>query len=261
VEPQDAGDNLEPRIALFGGLLVSIIVPARNEAENLRVVLPQLPEGLHEVILVDGNSTDNTIEAALETRPDIRVLRQTGAGKGDALRLGFEAATGDVIVMMDADGSTDPSEIVAFVEKLRLGADVAMGSRYLAGGGSADITRLRTLGNRTLTRMVNVLFRTQFTDLCYGYLAFWRRSLGSLNVDGPGFEIETLLHISAATSGLRMAEVPSYEQCRIFGESNLSATRDGLRILRVIAREFVRARRPRSRETYRTSDVPATAEA
>lgn len=253
--------ELEARNKLFGGLLVSVIVPARNEAENLRVVLPQLPQGLYEVILVDGNSADDTIAAAIETRPDIVVVQQTGKGKGDALRLGFEAATGDVVVMMDADGSTDPAEIVDFVQELRLGADVAMGSRYLPGGGSADITRIRTMGNRALTGMVNRLFRTEFSDLCYGYLAFWRRVLPSLDVDGPGFEIETLLHISAATSGLRIAEVPSYELCRIHGESNLSATRDGLRILRVIAREYARTLRRDTARADRTSEAPAAAEA
>ncbi len=221
---------------------VSVVVPAMNEAQNIGHVLEQLPEGLHEVILVDGNSEDDTIEAARRARPDIRVLVQSGRGKGDAFRTGFAAVTGNLIVMLDADGSADPAEIPRFVDALEAGADFAKGSRYLPGGGSTDITGLRSLGNKVLSGSANVLHGTRFTDLCYGYNAFWARCLPFISLDVPGFEVETLINLRIAGAGMKITEVPSYELDRIHGESNLNTFRDGFRVLGTIVREARRRR-------------------
>jgi hypothetical protein len=217
--------------------LVSVVIPALNEAENIGHVLERLPDGLHEVILVDGNSRDNTVKVATGLRPDIRVLMQAGRGKGDALRTGFAAVTGNLIVMVDADGSADPAEIPRFVDALVAGADFAKGSRFIDGGGSADITPIRWLGNRILSGTVNVLYGTHFTDLCYGYNAFWTRCLPFISLDVPGFEVETLINLRMASAGMKISEVPSYEADRIHGESNLKTFRDGLRVFFTIVRE------------------------
>ncbi len=219
---------------------VSVVIPALNEAANLPSVLPRIPLWVKEVILVDGGSSDNTIEVAQQLLPDIRIVHQTGKGKGDALGAGFRAATGDVIAMIDADGSTDPCEIPRFISALRTGADFVKGTRYVQGGGSQDLTPFRSLGNRALTIMVNTLWRTNYTDLCYGYIAFWRHHLDVLTPDCRGFEIETLLCIRAAGRGLRVAEVASYESSRISGNSNLNATRDGIRVFRTIISELAK---------------------
>ena len=219
---------------------VTIVIPALNEAGNLPSVLPRIPLWVHEVILVDGGSTDNTIEVAQRLLPDIRIVHQTGRGKGDALGAGFRMATGDVIAMIDADGSTDPCEIPRFLSALRTGADFVKGTRYVQGGGSQDLTAFRSLGNRALTGIVNTFWRTNYTDLCYGYIAFWRHHLNVLTPDCRGFEIETLLCIRAAGRGLRVAEVASYESCRISGTSNLHATRDGIRVFRTIISELAK---------------------
>jgi glycosyltransferase involved in cell wall biosynthesis len=216
---------------------VSAIIPAMNEAESLPHVLLRLSRIVDEVILVDGHSTDDTIAVARESRSDIRVVTQTHRGKGNALACGFAVASGDIIVMLDADGSTDPAEIPLFVSKLLNGADFAKGSRYMDGGESEDLTRIRRYGNAFLTTTVNALFGVQYTDLCYGYMAFWRRCLPQLAVDCSGFEVETLLTLRAARAGLNIVEVPSIERARIHGESNLRPVRDGVRILRTIVRE------------------------
>ncbi len=219
---------------------VSVIIPTLNEAKNLPHVFAKLSRSLHEVIVVDGFSTDDTLEVARTLRPDTKIVLQQQRGKGDALRCGFEAATGDILVMLDADGSADPSEIPAFVKTLVEGADFAKGSRFRDGGGSSDITQLRRIGNRALNGLVNVLFRTSYSDLCYGYNAFWRHCLVAMNVDCTGFEVETLINIRVARAGLDIREVPSFERDRMYGQSNLRTFRDGGRVLRTIVRERVR---------------------
>jgi Glycosyl transferase family 2 len=234
---------------------VSVVVPAKNEAENIAGVLERLPDDLHEVILVDGHSEDGTVEVAQAARPDIRVLTQRGRGKGDALRAGFAAVTGNLIVTLDADGSADPAEIPRFVDALVDGTDFAKGSRFLEGGGSADITRIRRLGNRALSTSANLLHGTRFTDLCYGYNAFWTRCLPFISLDAPGFEVETLINLRMAAAGMRIREVPSYESARVHGESNLYTFRDGWRVLRTIVRESPFMHRRRS-ETARSAPIP-----
>ena len=230
---------------------VSVVIPALNEERNIPHVLNRIPKDTHQVILVDGESTDNTVEAARNARPDIVVVKQTRRGKGNALACGFEAATGDVIVMLDADGSADPGEMPRFVDALVGGADFAKGTRFALGGGSSDITRLRKLGNDGLTAIFNLCYGRRCSDLCYGYNVFWRYCLPVLGLDatapsplgggklwGDGFEVETLIHVRIAKAGLKVAEVPSYEYPRLHGTSNLNATRDGLRVVRTMLAEW-----------------------
>jgi hypothetical protein len=224
------------------GTKVSVVVPAMNEGKNIGRVLSELPGDLHEVILVDGNSRDDTVEAARAACPEIRVTVQSGRGKGDAFRTGFAAVTGNVIVMLDADGSAMPSEIPRFVEALEAGADFAKGSRFMEGGGSDDITFMRRTGNAVLSGTANLLHGTNFTDLCYGYNAFWTRCLPFISLDVPGFEVETLINLRIASAGMRITEVPSYEKDRLSGESNLKTFRDGFRVMGTILGEARRNR-------------------
>jgi glycosyltransferase involved in cell wall biosynthesis len=228
---------------------VSVVIPAMNEAENLPYVFKTLPDWIHEVVLVDGDSTDDTVAVARELWPDVKVVRQTGKGKGDALIAGFAACTGDIVVMIDADGSADGNEIVSYVSALVSGADFAKGSRFANGGGTDDMTFVRKLGNRLLCAAVNRKFGARYTDLCYGYNAFWRHCLDRIDLDCTGFEVETLMNIRVVTAGLKVQEIPSHEYLRIHGVSNLRAVRDGLRVLRVILAERSnrRALRGRSR--------------
>lgn len=215
---------------------VSVVLPCHDEELNLPLVLDRLPDGLHEVIVVDSNCTDRTVEVARESRPDVVVVRAEGRGKGRALLAGFGAATGDVIVAMDADGSNDPREIAGLVGAVLCGADLAKGSRYLPGGGSDDNTRLRDLGNRILCSVFNRRHGASYTDLCYGYMAFRADHRGVLSPDCEGFEVEAELNRRACAAGLKVTELPSHEADRVHGESNLHPVRDGVRILRAILR-------------------------
>ena len=229
---------------------VSVVIPTYNEAKNLPHVFALLPEDVHEVIVVDGRSVDDTVPTARALRPDVKIVMQNRIGKGNAMACGFAAATGDILVMLDADGSADPREIPRFVAALVDGADFAKGTRFANGGGSSDITRVRAWGNRWLNRAANGLFGTRYTDLCYGYNAFWRHCLPHLELEaggrrqeerlwGDGFEIETLINTRVAKAKLRIVEVPSFEFERIHGQSNLNTWRDGLRVLRALAVERV----------------------
>jgi hypothetical protein len=213
---------------------VSVVIPTLNEEGSLPWVLENLPPWVDEVVLVDGLSTDATQVLTRRIRPDAIVVHQFQRGKGAALRAGFAAATGDIVVMIDADGSTDPREMDRFVDALRDGADFVKGSRYVDGGGSVDFTRVRSAGNRTLVTLANVLYRSRFTDLCYGYCAFWRQHLPALSLTSDGFEIETELVLSALRARLEIREVPSFELERRAGVSNLNAISDGLRVLRTM---------------------------
>jgi glycosyltransferase involved in cell wall biosynthesis len=216
---------------------VSVVVPAKNEARNLEHVFATIPDWVNEIVLVDGKSTDDTVAVARMLNPEVNVVHQTGRGKGDALMAGFAAAHGEIIVMMDADGSTDGAEIPRFVAALTTGADFAKGSRFAAGGGSDDITFARHWGNKVLSGLVNALFGTRYTDLCYGYNAFWAKHLNKLDLNCDGFEIETVMNVRAAKAGLAIQEIPSHEHSRIHGVSNLKVVRDGIRIGKFIARE------------------------
>ena len=216
---------------------VTVVIPAMDEARNLAHVFATIPEWVHEIVLVDGHSTDGTVAIAKKLYPDIRIVHQQGRGKGDALQAGFAVAKGDIIVMMDADGSSDGKEIPRFVAALTTGADFAKGSRFASGGGSDDITFFRRLGNGFLSGLVNILFGTRYTDLCYGYNAFWAEHLPKLNLDCDGFEIETVMNVRAAKAGLAIHEVPSYEYLRLHGMSNLNVVRDGMRIAKFILQE------------------------
>jgi glycosyltransferase involved in cell wall biosynthesis len=239
---------------------VSVVIPALNEERNLPYVASRMPHDVDEIVFVNGPSTDDTAAVARQLWPNAVHVTQSRKGKGNALACGFAAASGGIIVTIDADGSTDPAEIPRFVRALMGGADYAKGSRFIPGGGSADITTFRRVGNKGLNALVNVLLGSGFTDLCYGFNAFWRRCLDVVclpDVDaeeaqwGDGFEVETLINIRLSASPLKVVEVFSYESNRLHGSSNLRAVTDGLRVLTIIRQELLQARA----DKYARSDV------
>ena len=219
-------------LALNGSPSVSVVIPAMNEEKNLPHVLPRIPSWVGEIILVDGNSHDATVAVARRLIPDIIVVNQDRPGKGAALRCGFAAAKGDIIVMLDADGSTDPAEIPAFVGALLSGADFVKGSRFVQGGGTDDMEWYRRFGNWGFVKLVTLRFGGQFTDLCYGYNAFWRDVLQNMSIErDDGFEIETSMNVQALRAKLNVIEVASREHRRVNGKSNLRSIPDGWRVL------------------------------
>jgi len=228
---------------------VSLIIPTLNEAQNLPLILPYIPmDVVDEVILVDGRSTDGTAEISRKIMPSIKLVMENKQGKGAALTTGYKASSGDIVIVMDADGSNDPREIPRFIQALREGADFVKGSRFASGGGTTDMPRIRRLGNAGFVHLVNLLFNGSFTDLCYGYHAFWRYCLNSLDLeDADGFEIDTALYLQAMSNRLKIREVPSFEGYRFYGDGKLRTIPDGFRVLRTILSEFVSSIRPHRR--------------
>ncbi len=220
-----------------GNPTVSVIIPTLNESANLPYVLNTIPRWVDEVIIVDGRSSDDTERVARALRPDVRIIEQRRPGKGAALQAGFGAAKGKILIALDADGSMDGSAITAFRDALMSGADYVKGCRFCPGGGSNDITWLRRMGDRGICLLIRVLFGARYIDATYGYIGFWADQMDPIGIDTDGFGVETLIGIRAYRAGLRTAEVPCFEAERIYGKSNLSAVRDGVRIVRVSIEE------------------------
>lgn len=229
----DSGEASAPKG--FRNHTVSVVIPALNEARSIGWVVGRIPSFVNEVVLVDGLSTDGTVEAARRARADIVVVREDRRGKGAALRRGFAAATGELIAMLDGDGSMEPGELERFLTALLDGPyDLVKGSRRLPGGGSTDLTPVRRLGNRALTATFNSLYACSFSELCYGYMAFRRSRLPNLRLTADGFEIETQIVVNAVRAELAVGEVASIESPRLHGQSNLHPIRDGIRVLRAL---------------------------
>ncbi|MFN8427864.1 MAG: glycosyltransferase [Anaerolineales bacterium] len=219
-----------------GQPVVSVVIPTLNEAKNLPLILPFLPlNWIDEVVMVDGHSTDGTIEVAQRILPSIKIVREEIKGKGAALRAGYRAAKGDILIVIDADGSHDPREIPRYITALIEGADFVKGSRFAPGGGTTDMPWYRKLGNGGFVFLTNVLFGVKFTDLCYGYHAFWRYCLDEIGVDDfNGFEIDTALYLQAIRMRLHIVDVPSFEGYRFYGQGKLRTIPDGYRVLGTI---------------------------
>lgn len=214
--------NIEKRI--------SIVIPTLNEVENIKHVFPHIPQFIDEIIVIDGDSIDGTRDEILKFRKESRIIIDKTPGKGIALRKGFETATGDIIIMMDADGSHDPYEIPSILEPVLNGYDASKRSDYLPGGGSDDFTLFRRFGNKIFIMMVNNMYGANFTDLCYGYRAFKREALEKMHCESDGFEIETEQSIRMIKSGLKIKEIPYFEAKRKNGDSRLHWIKDGWRI-------------------------------
>ena len=219
---------------------ITVLICTLNEERSIVHVLGMIPSFVTEVLIVDGHSTDRTVEVAREIYPAVCVTTQPGRGKGDAIRHGIQQATGEIVVTVDADGSMDLKDISKFVNFLTQGYDFAKGSRFLPGAGTKDMTRHRLFGNWVFTTLTNILYGTRYTDITYGYNAFWRRSVENIRVLADGFEEVVEWNINIRKKGLKVVEVPSYEHPRLYGEGKLRSFHDGARILRTIIRERFR---------------------
>lgn len=215
---------------------ITAIVFTLDEEQNLPYVLPKIPSWVDEVLMIDGNSTDNTVRVAKELYPNIRILFQPGRGKGDAMKFGFEMATGDIIVTLDADGATDPQEMQNFIEPLINGYDFVKGTRLLEKSDWHGRWH-RWFVNKIFVIMTNTLYGTKFTDLCAGYNAFWKEPVLKINFTENGYENEPLLYLRSLKAGLKITEVSFRDNGRYHGLTKEMALRQGWIALKTIIRE------------------------
>jgi glycosyltransferase involved in cell wall biosynthesis len=220
--------------------LISVVIPTFREEKNIAKVLRGVKKQLHdynyEIIVVDDvRSKDRT--AAIARRMGARVIYDN-VGKGAALMKGLRAAKGDVLIAMDADLSHEPNELRLLIDAIDIGYDVCTGSRFIIGGGSEDIPFIRVIGNKFFVFLVNLLFGSNYTDMCYGYRSFRKGVPQRLGLREKGFGIETEINIKAIKKGLKVVEVPSSEKRRAAGEGKLRTFRDGWVILSTIIKNI-----------------------
>ncbi len=214
-----------------GSATVTIVVPARNEFQNLSRLLPQLQQFGYDILVVDGNSTDGTYELAQQA--GVQVIRDRGKGKGDALRLAIQEARGDIVIFIDADCSHEPTHIPRLLAPILEGkADHVIGSRMLGGSEElfSDFTELvRLMGQQLITLGINYRFHVKLTDPQNGFRAARREALRQLNLREDLTTIEQEMTIKSLRKGLRVVEVPAHEYRRHFGQSKIQVEKVWLR--------------------------------
>ncbi len=222
-------------------MITTLIIPTKNEEGSIGKVLKEIPKNLiQQIIVVDGHSQDGTIE---EIKKNLRkgkdkLIIQKSKGYGGAFIEGFKQVRGEVIIMMDADGSHNPKDIPFLLKKIKGGYEYVMASRYTSGAKSYDDTFIRWLGNKVFTLLTNIVHGTHVTDSLYLYTAITKKGLKKLKLSSLGFEFCTEILVKAHNAGLRFAEVPAIERKRYHGDSKVSALLDGLRILKMIFMKY-----------------------
>jgi glycosyltransferase involved in cell wall biosynthesis len=214
---------------------ISVVIPTLNEEKNIGKLIPgvkkQLSDYRYELVVVDGYSKDRTV--AIAKRMGARIIYDK-VGKGSALIKGLKNAKGDILISMDADMSNEPKELKLLIDTIDIGYDICTGSRFIIGGGSEDMPRLRVFGNKFFVFLVNTIFGANYTDLCYGYRSFRKGVAERLNLKEKGFGIETEINIKAIKKHMKIIEVPSNEKKRAAGEGKLRTFHDGWVILKTI---------------------------
>ncbi len=227
----------------------SVIVPTLNEAGSIAKVLGDIAkENVDEILVVDGHSTDGTVE--IVRRLGYRLLFQEGRGLGKAIGKGIEHTEGDVIIIVDADGSDETKDIPELIKRIGEGYDLVIGSRYIAGprtGGlffrdrqssSYDDTFIREIGNRFFTYLARRIYHLEVHDILMGLKAFRRSMLKKIRLNESGQQFDAEIVIKAKKAGFKIGEIPTTEHKRLYGKSKLSVPYHGFKILWVIIREI-----------------------
>jgi len=215
---------------------VSAVIITLNEVGSIGRVLEEIPRDcVDEIVVVDGRSSDGTAE--LVRKLGYNVIVQKEKGYGTAFMEGARHATGDVLVLMNGDGSMDPKEIPKFLDQVKKGYKVVFGSRYAKGARSADDTIITYVGNKIFTFLTNFLCGVGISDCLFMYVVVRKDVLESLGMRSWSFEFCIEFPIKVHKKKYKFAQVPCFERKRFCGTKKVNAFFDGLRILWVIIRE------------------------
>ena len=218
---------------------VTVIIPTRNEEGCIGSLIREIPKKyVDEIVVIDGHSTDNTREEAKGADTKTKVFLQRGWGYGGAVQQGAKHARGDILILMDADGSMNPNAIPQLLKKADEGYEYVMGSRYINGSKSEDDTIIRYIGNKFFTWLTNIIHKTNVTDSLYTYNAIPKKSFLKIKAKSKGFEYCTEILVRAKMAGLKFAEVPAPERARSCGKTKVNAFWHGLKILTMILRKY-----------------------
>lgn len=240
------------------GFTVTLLVPTLNEVDGMRVIMPRVrPEWVDQIVVLDGGSTDGTIEYAREQGYFVYVQKERGIRQGYMEVLPH--ITGDVVLTFSPDGNSVPELIPQVVDKIAEGHDMVIASRYLGPAKSEDDDFLTGFGNWLFTRTVNVLYRAKYTDVMVIYRAYWTDLISFLDLDKDAsyrtperllrtrISWEPLLSVRAAKMGLRITEIPGDEPPRIGGERKLQIWKWGAAYYYQFLREFFFWKKPLAR--------------
>jgi len=217
----------------------TLLVPTLNEIEAVKVIMPQVEKSwIDEILVVDGGSTDGTIEYFQDL--GIRIHPQSKRGFGEAMKQGVSIAEGEIIVEFTPDGNSIPSAIPRLVSKIKEGNDLVIASRYKNGAKSEDDDWLTAIGNKLFTGIVNLLFRSSYTDVLVGYRAYRRSSFKQLKMDAAGLSWPCQSTIQFFRKNFRVAEIGADEPKRIGGVRKMRPFKTGWEVLTLIIREFFR---------------------
>lgn len=208
----------------YGNQRVLACVLARNEEGTIGDVVRGAVRYAHEVIVMDGHSTDRT--AAVAQEAGASVYADPGRGKGAALRQSLEIAKTDVIVFIDADGSHDPADIPRLaLPIIHNDADLVVGSRFMGGSEELSVSvgqLIRTIGNISMNIAINTRWRTRLTDTLNGFRAIRRQAALSIALTEDSHTIEQEMVMKMLRHGYRVINVPTHEYARRYGQSSIN---------------------------------------
>jgi len=221
--------------------LLSIIVPVYNEANTVRQILEKIETiGIDkEIIVVDDGSTDDSRMILRQLKYEhLKVIHHSSnRGKGAAVRTGLSQASGEYVIIQDADLEYDPQDYLSLLAKMKeSNADIVLGARFTKGYHGSLVPRL---GNRFLTGLMNLFFYLKLNDCFTCYKLFRRETISNLNLEAIGFEIEIEIIAKASKRKLRIAEVPISYSPRSYSEGKKIRWKDGVwAILSIIRFRF-----------------------
>jgi SAM-dependent methyltransferase len=232
---------------------VTIVVPARNERGNIEPTIrriPRLCEDL-EIILIEGHSTDGTLDEMKRVQAaypdqDIKVMTQPGKGKADAVFTAFDAARGDVLIILDADLTVPPEELPKFWDAIRAGrGEFINGSRLVYPKEDGAMRFINLIGNRSFSLLFSWLLNQRYTDTLCGMKALRRSHYQRLKAEQAFFgDFDPFgdfhLIFGAAKLNLKTVEIPIRYAARVYGETNISRFRDGLLLIKMVSFAFMK---------------------